>query len=162
MKIFNFLKILLNCILTTIIVFGVCFVGLFCFGIQPYVVESGSMEPTIKTGSVSFINKNAKFEDITVGDIIAFEITDGVYATHRVVSIDEEGITTKGDGNNMEDAMTTTEDTFLGKNIFSIPKCGIIVKKLQTTSGKIMLGTIIVVLFLAAFLIGEPSKKKQY
>ena len=73
-----------------------------------------------------------------------------------------EGITTKGDGNNMEDAMTTTEDTFLGKNIFSIPKCGIIVKKLQTTSGKIMLGTIIVVLFLAAFLIGEPSKKKQY
>lgn len=161
MKILKFLKIILNIILTTIIIFGICFVGLFCIGVQPYVVESGSMEPTIKTGSISFINKHAKYQDIVVGDIIAFEIEDGVYATHRVVSINKEGITTKGDANSMEDAIITTEDTFLGKNIFSIPKCGIIVKKLQTTSGKIMLGTIIIVLFTAAILIGEPKKKKK-
>ena len=48
-----------------------------------------------------------------------------------------------------------------GKNIFLIPNIGFIVKSLQTPSGKIVLGTIILVIFLAGILIGEPSKKKK-
>ena len=62
-------KLILNIITTVIIVVGILFIGLFCFGIQPYVVESGSMQPTIQTGSVCFINKRANYDNMKVGDI---------------------------------------------------------------------------------------------
>lgn len=155
------IKIILNILLTLIIIFGIIFVGLFCFGIQPYVVESGSMEPCIETGSICFINRRAEYEEMKVGDIIAFKINTGASATHRIVSITDEGFVTKGDVNSAVDTVITTEDNFIGKNIFTIPRVGFIVKALQTVRGKIVLGTVIIVLFLAGILIGEPSKKKE-
>lgn len=154
-------KIIFNIITTVIIIFGILFVGLFCFGIQPYVVESGSMEPTIQTGSVCFVNKRAKYEDMQVGDIIAFKLDTGAFATHRIKEITNEGFTTKGDKNKAEDNIITTRSNFIGKNIFSIPNVGFIVKGIQEPKGKIILGTIIVVLVLASILIGKPSKKKE-
>lgn len=154
-------KIIFNIITTVIIVFGILFVGLFCFGIQPYVVESGSMEPAIQTGSVCFVNQRAKYEDMQVGDIIAFKLDTGAFATHRIKEITDEGFTTKGDKNKAEDNIITTRSNFIGKNIFSIPNVGFIVKGIQEPKGKIILGTIIVVLVLAAILIGKPSKKKE-
>lgn len=155
------IKIILNTITTIIILSGVLFVGLFLYGIQPYVVESGSMEPEIKTGSVCFVNKNAKYEEIQVGDIIAFKLDSGAFATHRVNNITSEGIETKGDANSTVDNVITTRANFVGKNIFSIPKAGFIVKGIQTPRGKVILGTVIIVLLLAAILIGTPSKKKN-
>lgn len=154
-------KIILNIIITTIIIIGIAFIGLFCFGIQPYVVESGSMQPTIETGSVCFINKKADYNEMQVGDIIAFKINTGASATHRISAITEDGFETKGDANNSIDNVITTPDNFIGKNLFSIPKIGFIVRSIQTPSGKIVLGTIILTIFLAGFLIGEPSKKRK-
>lgn len=154
-------KFILNTITTVIIIFGILFVGLFCFGIQPYVVESGSMEPTIKTGSICFINKRAKYEEMNVGDIIAFKLDNGNYATHRIKEITDEGFTTKGDRNKREDSIITTRANYIGKNIFSIPNVGFIVKGIQEPKGKIILGTVIIVLILAAILIGKPSGKKM-
>ncbi len=154
-------KIIINIILTIIIFLGITFVGLFCFGIQPYVVESGSMEPTIKTGSVCFINKKADYNSMREGDIIAFKVDSGAFATHRIKTITAEGFETKGDANSVADLNLTTKENFIGKNIYSIPNIGFLVKSLQTVSGKIIWGTIIIVLFLAGILIGEPSKKKK-
>lgn len=154
-------KAILNVITTIVIILGLLFVGLFLFGIQPYVVESGSMEPVIHTGSVCFINKNAKYDDMQVNDIIAFKLDSGVFATHRIVYKTEEGFETKGDANNNKDSVIITKENFIGKNIFSIPNAGFIVKGLQTTRGKIILTTVIIVIFLAGVLIGEPSKKKE-
>ncbi len=154
------IKIILNILLTIIILFGLVFIGLFCFGIQPYVVESGSMEPAIQTGSICFINKKANYDDMKVGDVIAFELSTGAFATHRIVAITEEGFTTKGDVNSAVDSVITTQDNFIGENVYTIPRVGFIVKALQTARGRIILGTIILVLFVAGILIGEPSKKK--
>lgn len=155
-------KIILNIITTLIIILGIIFIGLFCFGIQPYVVESGSMEPTIETGSVCFINKRANYEDMKVGDIIAFSLDTGKFATHRVNAITEEGIETKGDANKVADNVITTKDNFIGKNIVSIPKAGYFVKYMQTTKGRIILGTFIVVILLAAILLGKPADKAKH
>ena len=154
-------KLIINLIVTAIIIIGILFIGLFCFGIQAYVVESGSMEPTIKTGSVCFINKKADYNDMREGDIIAFQIDSGAFATHRIKSITNEGFETKGDANSAADQVITTRENFIGKNVFSIPNIGFLVKSIQTPSGKIVLVTIIIVLFLAGILIGEPSKKKK-
>ena len=155
-------KLILNIITTVIIVVGILFIGLFCFGIQPYVVESGSMQPTIQTGSVCFIHKRANYDNMKVGDIIAFKLDTGSYATHRINSISEEGFVTKGDANKVVDNVVTTKNNFIGKNIFSIPKVGFLVKEIQTLKGRIILGTVIVVLLLAAFLIGTPAKKSKH
>lgn len=155
------IKSILNIIMTIIIIVGSVFVILFCIGIQPYVVESGSMQPEIPTGSLCFINKKAKYENMKVGDVIAFKINSNAFATHRIVSITDEGFETKGDANNVIDNIITTQDNYIGQNIFSIPYVGFWILVIQTTRGKIILGTIIIVLFLAGVLIGQPSKKKQ-
>ena len=52
------------------------------FGIRPYVVYSGSMEPEIPTGAVVF-TKEGEFSP-KKGDIITFHNGDTV-VTHRVV-----------------------------------------------------------------------------
>ena len=72
-------------------------------------IESGSMEPAIRTGSIIVIRK-AKYEDVENGDIITFETPAG-YVTHRLVGEDAEAyksgarafLITKGDANNIED-----------------------------------------------------------
>lgn len=160
-KFLNILKAILNVILTIIIIVGIIFIGLYIIGIEPSVVQSGSMESQIETGSVCFINKLTKFEDIKENDVIAFKLPTGVGVTHRVIKITNEGFTTKGDNNETEDLIKTTKENYIGKNIFSIPKVGYAVKLIQTPRGKIILGTIILVVFLAGVLIGEPSKKKK-
>ena len=154
-------KTIINAILTLIIIVGIAFIGLFIYGIQPYVVETGSMEPTLKTGSLCFVNKRVEFKDMKKGDIIAFKLDSGSFATHRIEKVTDQGFITKGDANSAVDNIVVTNNDFIGKNVFSIPGVGKIVKNTQTPSGKIILGTVVVVLFLAGILIGEPSKKKK-
>ena len=64
------------------------------FGIRPYVVYSGSMEPEIPTGAVVF-TKEGEFSP-KKGDIITFHNGDTV-VTHRVVKKEKDIFITKGD-----------------------------------------------------------------
>ena len=155
------IKFFTNLISSIIIIVGTIFLLLYAVGIQPFVVESGSMEPTIKTGSLCFINKRMPYEDIKKDDIIAFKIPSGAYVTHRVVEINNKGLITKGDANGNVDNVITTPETYLGKNFFSIPKCGFLVKKIQTTPGRIVVATIILVLFIAGILLCKKKKKDK-
>lgn len=162
MKIFwKIVKKILNIIITLIIVIGIAFIVAYFAGIEPFVVESGSMEPKIQTGSVCFVNKKAKYDDVKVNDIIAFNLGNNSRATHRAISISSDGITTKGDNNELEDEGLVTRDRFYGKTLFSIPKIGFLVKIIQTTKGKVIFATFIIVLFLAGILLGDSSKKKD-
>jgi signal peptidase len=82
-------KKIINALTTLIICVGGLFLILYILGIVPYVVLSGSMEPSIETGSVCFINKHAKFEDIKEKDVIAFKMKDGTLVTHRAIEIND-------------------------------------------------------------------------
>ena len=130
-------KKIINVFATLIIVFGGIFLLLFLFNIKPYVVLSGSMEPTIKTGSICFINRNVKYDSIEVGDIIAYKLNNGTLVTHRVVSKNPNGLNTKGDNNKDVDGLITTKNNYVGKNAFWIPVIGYVFKAFQTTNGKI-------------------------
>jgi len=160
-KFLKAVKVVINTLTAIIIVIGVTFLVLFAVGIQPFVVESGSMEPNIKVGSVSFVNKHVKYEEIKVNDVIAFKTASGKEATHRVVEITDEGLQTKGDSNEVVDEIVTTRDNYIGKNVFSIPKIGYIVKETQKPRGRIVLITFVIVMLLAGILIGEPKKSKH-
>lgn len=154
------IKAILNALMTLILIFGITFIVLFIVGIEPSVVESGSMEPAIHVGSLCLVNKHYSYDKIKENDVIVFELPTGKKATHRVISITEEGIHTKGDANEEPDGVITTKENFRGKNIFSIPKVGYVIKATQTLPGKIVLITIIVVLLVAGFSVGEKKGKR--
>ena len=153
------IKGIINVLTTLIIIIGGIFLILYICGIVPYVVLSGSMEPTIETGSLCFINKHAKYKNIKEKDIIAFKHEDGTLVTHRAVKVTKSGIKTKGDNNKKADSNIVKKESFVGKNIFWIPKVGYIVKNFQTTKGVIILITFVVLLFVSGLLFGEDDKK---
>jgi len=159
-KLIKVIKASLNVLMTLVLIVGIIFVILYVAGIEPYVVISGSMEPDIKMGSLCFVNKHAKYSDVKVEDVIAYTASTGNKVTHRVVSITSEGIETKGDRNSASDGISTTEENFVGKNIFSIPKLGYLVKLMQTLRGKIITITLAIFLFVLAIFIDDGKGKK--
>ena len=154
------IKWVVNVLTTLIIILGLIIGGLYVLGIKPYIVLSGSMEPKVPTGSICFINTGVKYDSIKEKDIIAFKV-EKVLVTHRVVAITEEGMVTKGDANEENDAVITTKENYVGKNIYSIPKVGYVVRAIQTTKGKIIFGTVVVLLLVSAIFFGEVDKRKE-
>lgn len=157
----NIVKKIINVLTTLIIVVGGIFLGLYFFGIIPYVVLSGSMEPTIETGSLCFINKRASFNNIDEKDIIAYKLRDGTLVTHRAIEINNSCVVTKGDNNNDSDGCAVTAKNFVGENIFWIPKIGYLVMGFQSTKGKIIFLTFVVLLVVVGLLFGDDKKKKK-
>lgn len=101
------------------------------FHIRPYVVLSGSMEPVIHTGAVSYIDTSVEFEKINSEDIIAFSTNDK-NVTHRVYQVNGDStLTTKGDANQTPDIRRVSKQEYLGKYVISIPYLGYIIVFLQ-------------------------------
>lgn len=94
------------------------------FGIRPFIVVSGSMEPAIKTGSISWVNLRADAGHLEQGDILAFERNDGELVLHRILRRTEAGMVTKGDANQVPDAALVREHQIKGKVLFSVPYVG--------------------------------------
>lgn len=125
----------------------------FVVGWKPYIVESGSMESAIHTGSVVFVDTKYDFSDVEVGDVIAFTRVDGRAVTHRVVSMENGLLETKGDANKVSDGFTTSKDNFIGKSIFSIPNLGYAFRFFSSTRGRIVGVTAIMALLLLERLL---------
>ncbi len=153
------IKNIINVLTTLIIVVGGIFLALYIFGIKPYVVLSSSMRPTFDTGSLCFINTNVKYKKIKEKDIIAFKLSDNTLVTHRVYKKTKLGFKTKGDANNNLDAVIITKDNYVGKNIFWIPKIGYVVGVIQSTKGKIIFITFIILLLVSGLLFGKEKNK---
>lgn len=93
-------------------------------GYSCYSVLSGSMEPTIPTGSVIYVEPIEAIE-VRSGDVIAFESGEGV-VTHRVVEnrYVEGKFITKGDANPREDLESTPYRALIGRVKGSVPYLG--------------------------------------
>lgn len=120
-------------------------------------VISGSMEPTIKTGSVVVVKPEA---DYKIGDVITF----GPYSktqvptTHRIHDIkvvDGQPVyITKGDANNAPDSREVRKKDIVGKVLFSIPYIGFAVEFVKKP-----LGFAIIIIVPAAAIIFDEIKK---
>ena len=121
------------------------------FGVGAAVVLSGSMEPELSVGDlVIVVERENYYED----EIIVFQ--DGRMAvTHRIVSISEDGIVTKGDANNTEDDPITIEQV-KGKVVLAIPLVGYAVNTIKTP-----IGTLCVVALAIFFLERSFHAEKQ-
>ncbi len=106
---------------------------------KSFVVVSGSMEPTIKTGSVAFI-KTVDPKNIKTGDIIAFTSPSNSQDTilHRVNSISSTDpllFKTKGDNNKDIDAWDVQDVGVKGVYFFAIPYLGSLAALLRQPVG---------------------------
>ena len=132
-----------------------------------FTVQSGSMEPTIKTGSLIFVRPEA---DYNVGDIVTRRTDDPkVTITHRIVSKEEVqgkiAFQTKGDANQSADSEKFTKDGIIGKEIFKLPYIGYPVGYAKTTPGLILLIIVpaVIIIYDEMNKIKEEIKKKfQY
>ena len=109
-------------------------------GLKLLVVQSGSMEPTIKTGSAVLIKKQDTY---SIGDVISFVEGGKDSTTHRVTKTatinNKEVFSTKGDANQAGDREAISIDNVLGKTVFTVPYLGYIVAFTKTQKGFIFL-----------------------
>lgn len=129
------------------------------FGLQPAIVISGSMEPTIPTGSLT-IGRLVPASEIAVGDVVTVPRPTGGLVTHRVISADQVGDTTRvtlqGDANSIADPLPYQIDK-AHLVVASIPRLGAIVAALRSTSSLVLLGSL-AVLLVVAFLAQKPTR----
>lgn len=95
------------------------------FGYQFYVVQSGSMKPTLNIGTIILSKTPDKPSMLQVGDIVTFT-EDGLTITHRIVEVvSDNGVTgyrTKGDNpENAVDTNVLTADRIKAVLVFRIP-----------------------------------------
>ena len=129
------------------------------FGMNLYIVRSGSMEPEILTGSLCMINIKCPYEKIQCGDVIAFE-SGNTLVLHRVIQHTDEGLITKGDNNQVDDGMTTTEENYVGKNLGTVPYLGYFVSWIQTRRGKWMFMAVLLCIMVLETLMKEGGIKE--
>lgn len=109
------------------------------FGYEPFMVMTGSMEPSINTGDMVIV-KQVSQEEIQIDDVITYTIADGTESvTHRVIGIAErEGeilYQTKGDNNNAADPDLVHYQNILGKVTFTINGLGKTIAYIFTGTG---------------------------
>lgn len=114
------------------------------------VVLSGSMEPALSVGDMLVVAPQESYE---VEDVVVFQ-TGRSAVVHRIISINEEGVITRGDANNTEDDPIALE-SIKGKVIIVIPFVGYIVNLIKTPIGTIIL------LGLAVWLLEGSFKKDK-
>jgi signal peptidase I len=124
-----------------------------------YIVQSGSMEPAISTGSVVV---SLPKENYVAGDVITFaqKTNSKNLITHRVVFKNfPDGVNgsptyiTAGDANEDFDSAPVTDEQIVGKSILSVPYLGYLANFAKTPYGFIFL-----VIVPATIIIYEEFK----
>ncbi|MDQ4096690.1 MAG: signal peptidase I [Actinomycetota bacterium] len=114
-------------------------------GVEPLVVRSGSMEPTILTGSM-VLTKRVEAEDIRLGDIVTVKRPDGTRATHRVIGLERTGdavrLTLKGDANEAPDPEPVTVQR-AQRLMLHIPNVGRVMAWSASAQGGFVIGCVV-------------------
>ena len=100
----------------------------FC-GYRPFVLQSPSMEPLYKEGSLCWVNTRTPLSAIQVGDVLAYRTEADALVLHRLVNIcssadGEMVVETQGDINRTSQEITLSRINFVGREAFSIPGLG--------------------------------------
>lgn len=133
-------------------------------GYLPLIVLTDSMYPEIQSGDL-IICHTLEPEEVQVGDAIAFFDPAGngtSIVTHRVQEITKEGgelsFITKGDANNVADALPVPADNLVGIYKSRIGGAGNVAMFMQTTPGLI----ICVVCPILLMILYDFIRRKMY
>jgi signal peptidase len=112
-------------------------------GYSSYVIYSGSMEPTVKVGSL-LLTRPADVEDLRVGDVITYRSPGNhTTLTHRIVSIRQQDgqrvFKTKGDASLEPDPREIILRGEVSRMAFDIPYLGYVVDFAKSIQGVVLL-----------------------
>ncbi len=156
-------------IISTILVgivflFAITLVIFRLLGYEVYTVMSGSMEPTLHTGSLIYV-KQVDPATLKKDDIITFIADeDKTVVTHRIYDIENEKgnlmFRTKGDANDIPDGKATHYKNVLGVPAFQIPLIGYLAFFIQRPPG-IYIALVVGTLLLAAVIAPTFNRGKE-
>ena len=120
-------------------------------------VQSGSMSPAIKMGSVVMVKP---IDDYKIGDVITFgQLTKTKSpTTHRIYDIKVVDNTpvyvTKGDANNASDQREISKREIIGKVLISVPYAGFAVDAARKP-----IGFMLIIIIPAGLIIFDEARK---
>lgn len=150
------------------IVLVILFLGPKLFGINTFVVTSGSMEPIYPVGSLIYVKK-VNPEEIKVEDTITFYMNNSkIIATHQVYEIDEEneqfktqGINNKDNkGNIIHDAEPVGFSKLIGKPILCIKYLGYINRFITQAPGIYIVFVATLIIILINYILERKMEVK--
>lgn len=133
------------------------------FGYQALTVVSGSMEPTLQTGSV-VIDEVISPLDAQPGDIVTFaDPAHPRQLTHRLKRMRVEGGTaymvTLGDANDAPERWTVPVDGQIGRVRFHVPEVGYV--RAAVSGHEARLGLVGAVMLLGALLLVDMWRPRR-
>lgn len=123
------------------------------FGIGMAVVLSGSMEPVLSIDDLIIVKSDNNFR---VGDVIVYQNNNRL-VVHRIVSINDEEIITKGDANDAEDKPILVENV-KGKLVYHLEGFGKYVNFVKTPLG---IGCVFIITILLFFVTRDKKEENE-
>ena len=161
-------NLLSTLLLVVVLLLAVALAGVRLFGLTPFAVISGSMEPELPVGCLVYVKKVPTGE-IEVGDTISFVLNEQLtVATHQVRAIDAEagcfytqGINNRDEaGNIVPDGSPVLFENYLGKVVGHIPLLGYLSQYISSPPGLyVAIGVAGVLLGLC--LLTDGGKKQK-
>ncbi|MBP9819248.1 signal peptidase I [Candidatus Woesebacteria bacterium] len=129
---------------------------------KTFVVQSGSMEPTIMTGDLVFIRPGKSYGK---DDVITYNSPEKHVVTHRIIDTKKtkDGqieFQTKGDNNRSQDPYTIQGSAILGKWWFTVPKLGYVQVYARSKMGMIVIFSVLLGWILSDFTWQQLSKQQ--
>lgn len=133
-------KVIYGLVVLTVVALACLFIGtkVDLFGYELRVVQSGSMEPAIPTGSVVLIAPAAVYE---VGDVVTYHTgrAGSIPVTHRIIkkTVGEQHTyyATQGDANEDVDPSPVAHQRVMGKVTTHLPYVGYVIEFARTPLG---------------------------
>lgn len=116
-----------------------------------YVVLTDSMSPTLQAGDAILIQPVSTPPEI--GSIVSYDI-QGKLITHRVVDIEGNTLTTKGDANQESDPWTVPISSVVGMPRVRIPYLGHVIVLIRRP-----IGWLVLVVLPAGVIISDEIRK---
>ena len=120
------------------------------FGFYFFTVMSGSMEPELNVGDNIIVKESDNYE---VDDVVTYK-SNKSYVTHRIVKLDGNKVTTKGDANTDADPEFDKKE-ILGKVVFKSVYLNFLVRN------RILIILLIIIIYLVEMVIKTRRKKVE-
>jgi len=132
----------------------------YIFGYKPLAVQSGSMEPVIRTHSIVIAQK-VEAKDIKVGDIAVYkqDLNDpkSRLIVHRVIEVVDGGFRFQGDNNSGPDPYIITDDMIRCRVVLTMNWTEPVIRRISNPDGTLNVWNIVIWLVLALILLEVVS-----
>lgn len=128
-------------------------------GYSSLVIISGSMSGTMEVDDLIIIKDKKEYK---IGDIVTFmKEGDKAPTTHRIILYDEHGnYITKGDANNVRDAVAVSKEEIFGEVILTVPKYAKFLRWLSEEGGWLYVGSVFVIIVLGTVILKSDNSEE--